>query len=226
MKRYQPTIHISLTFFSGNPFFGNLLVSARPITGGIVSLASPSCTPAPSYSTILHLITPNISKTRSGNNAIRPHLHFTIRANVRMSSQTFHRFLDLPRELQIQIWTQAAGNLTLTTNYFWNASIPVRLFIMIRLHYWYLYNGTPHEGTPYERAVVRWRRMMMGACQLSRQIALEVLRKEISDVPLGQTRLIEAPYGTTAPPMQMQWQWQRWRLQGVDKLLGRLEVRR
>lgn len=34
-----------------------------------------------------------------------------------MSPQTFHRFLELPGELQLEIWALATGNLALSATY-------------------------------------------------------------------------------------------------------------
>lgn len=92
-----------------------------------------------------------------------------------MAATTFHRFQELPKELQMEIWAFAADNLSLTTGYITSLRSLGRFYFDSHPVLTAVYK--PHEAIIYKT-----RQMMMQTYRLSRLIALQAWRRDIAAI--------------------------------------------
>lgn len=97
--------------------------------------------------------------------------HFNMFATP--TPQGFSRFLELPTELQMLVWSHAIDNFHLSSRdlAFFEPAIP-------------FLNPEPYWFTPVDKAITKLRRTLLRTCRLSRLRALEVWMQELCGVPV------------------------------------------
>lgn len=99
----------------------------------------------------------------------------------------FHRFLDLPGELQMQIWSHAAGRMKLRCGYVWQEHKN-----MLSPYLPPYSNPVEFKFALKEKGIVRRRGSLTATCRLSRMISLEAWRVEISEIWITGTHANES----------------------------------
>lgn len=130
--------------------------------------------------------------------------------------RTFTRFAELPTELQMQIWSFAADDLTLPDTY-------VSRFVLyvVDLHV------PPPPGVPSatDKAIVQLRRSLMQTCTLSKMTTLKRWREEIAKVVISP----HPPKRGVRPAALLDNQWKAELLNLVDDFIkgskGRVPLR-
>lgn len=108
-------------------------------------------------------------------------------------TQTFHRFVDLPTELQIKIWSYAADKLDLTLR--WLELIlslepdPTGWAYGIWVHFQLF--SVPSYFTQSNVMIMALRSNLMWTCRLAKQIALEKWREDIAEIVVT---IMEPPF--------------------------------